>query len=94
MVVAKLAEFKRCFQVSEIKMKGLNGDINGYNAVKENADVEKMPPHFENENDSLCLKTAGHPLRCRIVSLVMPRNIKINDLRLVAKKGPQVKGSS
>ena len=29
--------------------------------------------------------------KCRNVSIAMPRNIKIDDLRLVAKKGPQVK---
>ena len=27
---------------------------------------------------------------CRNVSIAMPRNIKVNDLRLIAKKGPQV----
>ena len=35
-------------------------------------------------------RTSSTQSKCRNVSIAMPRNIKINDLRLVAKKGPQV----
>ena len=35
-------------------------------------------------------RTSSTQSKCRDVSFAMPRNIKIYDLRLVAKKGPQV----
>ena len=38
-------------------------------------------------------RTSSTQSKCRNVSIAMPRNIKINDIRLVAKKGPQVWGN-
>ena len=38
-------------------------------------------------------RTSRTQSKCRNVSIAMPRNIKIDDLRLVAKKGPQVEKS-
>ena len=44
--------------------------------------------HHEPANSSA--RTSRSQSKCRNVSIAMPRNIKINDVRLVAKKRPQV----
>ena len=45
-------------------------------------------PHHEPALSSA--RTSSSQSKCRNVSIAMPRGIKIDDLRLVAKKGPQV----
>ena len=64
----------------------------------DSAETAEKPPDFMPSNNgfshheptTLSARTSITRSKCRNVSIAMPRNMKIYDLRLVAKKGPQV----
>ena len=64
--------------------------------ITENAEdpSEFIPSNnngFSNHEPAISsARTSSTHSKCQNVSITMTRNIKINDLRLVAKKGPQV----
>ena len=84
----------------------MNGDLHDMTYDPVESDFESAEPgeetpeyvsgnnngfsHQEPANSSARTNSTQSHSKCRNVSIAMPRNIKIDDLRLVAKKGPQV----